>query len=177
GSGALYGKKEILEQMEPFLYGGDMIGSVWMDHATWNDLPWKFEAGTPSIAQQIGLGAAVDYLSGLGMEAIRAHEQELTTYALEQLNAVPGVRVIGNAPQRGGVVSFEVDGIHPHDLSQLLDQDGVAVRAGNHCAQPLHRLLGLAATCRASFYFYNTKAEVDALVTAVQHAKEFFGAE
>lgn len=175
GSGVLYGKRHLLETMEPFLAGGEMIRSVSLEGATWNELPWKFEAGTPSIAQQIALGSAVDYLDSLGMDAIFAHEQQLTAYALEKLRAIPGLEIYGHAPQRGGVIAFNVQGIHPHDLAQVLDQQGVAVRAGHHCAQPLHQRLGQAATCRASFYFYNTEAEVDALVAAIGQAKRFFG--
>ncbi|MDH7568902.1 MAG: cysteine desulfurase [Armatimonadota bacterium] len=174
-SGALYGRRAILEAMDPFLAGGDMISAVWLDRATWNELPYKFEAGTPNIAQQIGLGAAVEYLAGVGMDAIHAHEQRLTRYALQRLREVKGLEVYGDAPDRGGVISFNVQGIHPHDLAQVLDQEGVAVRAGNHCAQPLHRKLGQVASCRASFYLYNTEAEVDALVHAIQRAKAFFG--
>ena len=175
-SGVLYGKRPLLEAMDPFLGGGDMISSVWLDRATWNELPWKFEAGTPSISQQIGLGIAVDYLDQIGMDRIARHEQEITAYALDRLREVAGLEIYGSAPQRGGVVSFNVEGVHPHDLAQLLDQEGVAVRAGNHCAQPLHRLLGTVASCRASFYLYNTEAEVDALVAAIGTAQRFFGA-
>lgn len=174
-SGALYGKRHLLEEMDPFLAGGDMISSVSFERATWNDLPYKFEAGTPNIAQQIGLGAAVEYLEGIGMAAIHEHEQRLAAYALDRLSRIPGLEIFGHAPDRGGVVSFDVAGIHPHDLAQLLDEDGVAVRAGNHCAQPLHRLLGHVATCRASFHLYNTEAEVDALCEAIRHAQRFFG--
>ncbi|MBI3947176.1 MAG: cysteine desulfurase [Armatimonadetes bacterium] len=176
GSGALYGKRHLLEAMDPFLAGGDMISSVSLEGATWNELPWKFEAGTPSIAQQIALGTAVDYLSDIGMEAVFAHEQELTAYALDRLGSIPGLEVYGSAPQRGGVISFNVEGIHPHDLAQVLDQEGVAARAGNHCAQPLHRRLGQPASCRASLYLYNTEDEVEALVRGIRLAKTFFGA-
>ncbi len=176
-SGALYGKREILESMEPFLAGGDMISSVWLDHAAWNEVPWQFEAGTPAIAEQIGLGAAVEYLTSVGMEAIHAHEQRLTAYALAQLQAIPAVEIYGEAPARAGVISFLVAGIHPHDLAQLLDQEGIAVRAGNHCAQPLHRVLDQVATCRASFYLDTTEAEVDALVAGIRRAQRFFGVE
>lgn len=174
GIGVLYGKRELLEAMPPFLTGGDMINSVTMEGATWADIPVKFEAGTPSFVESIGLGAAVDYLSALGMEAVRAHEHEIVSYALERLVEVPGVTILGPTdPEiRGGAVAFTVKGIHPHDLGTLLDREGVAIRTGHHCAQPLHTCLGLTASARASFYVYNEPHEVDALIEAIYKAKQ-----
>ncbi len=182
GIGILYGKRDLLEAMPPFMGGGDMIRSVGLRHSTWNDLPWKFEAGTPAIAEAIGLGAAIDYLGALGMENVQRHEQAVTRYALEQLQAVPGVTLYGppstmnqGTAQRGGVVSFTVGEIHPHDLASILDQEaGVAIRAGHHCAQPLMDRYGLAATARASFYVYTLPEEIDALVKGLQKAIEIF---
>jgi cysteine desulfurase / selenocysteine lyase len=176
GIGILYGKMELLEAMPPFLGGGDMIKEVKLRSYRPNSLPYKFEAGTPAIAEAVGLGAAVDYLSSLGMEAIAAHEHEITEYALERLEEVPGVKVFGpGAQNKGGVAAFTLDGVHPHDVAQILDQDGIAVRAGHHCAQPLHERFGLPATSRASFYLYNTKEEVDLLVDGIYKVKEVFG--
>jgi cysteine desulfurase/selenocysteine lyase len=176
GIGVLYGKRRLLEEMDPFLGGGDMIKEVHLNGARWNDLPWKFEAGTPSIAEGIALGAAVDYLCGIGMESIYAHEQELTGYALERVSSIPGVTVYGPpAGHKGGIVTFTVDGIHPHDLATLLDQVGIAIRAGHHCAMPLHERLGLPASARASFYLYTLPEEIDALVHALYQAKDIFG--
>ncbi|MBC7226029.1 MAG: cysteine desulfurase [Thermoflexales bacterium] len=176
GIGVLYGKEALLEAMPPFLGGGDMIRKVEWESATWNRLPWKFEAGTPAFVEGIGLGAAVDYLTGIGMEAILAHERELTAYAMERLSALPGLNIIGPpAHQRGGVVAFTFRGIHPHDIAHMLDMEGIAVRAGHHCAQPLHRRLGLTATVRASFYLYNTADEVDRLVQALERVGEVLG--
>jgi len=178
GSGVLFGKPELLEKMPPFLGGGEMISRVELERSTWNELPWKFEAGTPPIAPIIGLGAAVDYLQAVGMEAIQAHEQELTPYALEALRNAESVTVYGCAPQRAAVIAFNLEGetgeVHPHDLATLLDHEGIAIRAGHHCAQPLMRRLGVVATARASFYLYNTKAEVDMLVEALSRARRFF---
>jgi len=175
GVGVLYGRPELLEEMEPFLTGGGMIRRVGRTEATWADLPCKFEAGTPAIAEAVGLGAAVDYLSAVGMEAVWAHEQELADYALERLEESPGVHVIGPpAEERCGVVAFTVKSIHPHDLAQALDFEGVAIRAGFHCAQPLHKRLGLEATARASLYLYNTREEVDRLVEGIQKAQGWF---
>ena len=175
GIGVLYGRPELLEEMPPFLSGGGMIRRVGRLEATWDDLPWKFEAGTSAIAEAVGLGAAVDYLSAVGMEAVWAHEQELAAYALERLAEVSEVRVIGPpAGERSGVVSFIVESIHPHDLAQALDREGVAIRAGFHCAQPLHERFGLGATARASFYLYNTREEVDRLVEGIQKAQDWF---
>ena len=176
GIGVLYGKEALLEAMPPFLGGGDMIRKVEWESATWNRLPWKFEAGTPAFVEGIGLGAAVDYLTGIGMEAIAAHERELTAYAMERLSALPGLNIIGPpAHQRGGVVAFTFRGIHPHDVAHMLDMEGIAVRAGHHCAQPLHRRLGLTATVRASFYLYNTAGEVDALAQALERIGAMMG--
>ncbi|MGB3717481.1 MAG: cysteine desulfurase [Candidatus Promineifilaceae bacterium] len=175
GVGVLYGKRALLEEMPPFLGGGDMIRRVELDGSTWNDLPWKFEAGTPSIAEGIGLGAAVDYLSGIGMEAIHAYEQFITGYALEALSEVKGIRVLGPAAtQKGGVAAFTLDGVHPHDISQLLDEDEVAIRAGHHCAMPLHQKLSLPASARASFYLYTTTEDIDRLVAGLNRVREVF---
>jgi cysteine desulfurase / selenocysteine lyase len=176
GIGILYGKRDLLEAMPPFLGGGEMIRSVGLRQSTWNDLPWKFEAGTPAIAEAIGLGAAVDYLNALGMENVRLHEQELTAYAMQQLPAIPGLTIYGPpASRRGGVISFTLGDIHPHDLASILDQEaGVAVRAGHHCAQPLHERLGLAASARASFYVYTIKEEIDILAQGLRRAIQIF---
>ncbi|MCS6773361.1 MAG: SufS family cysteine desulfurase [Thermoflexales bacterium] len=173
GIGVLYGKRELLEAMPPFLTGGDMISYVGFDGVRWNDVPLKFEAGTPAFIEAIGLGAAVDYLQALGMSAVRAHEVEITSYALECISTLPGVRLFGplDPNRRGGVVTFAVERIHPHDLASLLDQEGVAIRAGHHCAQPLHQRLGVNATARASFYIYTLPTEVDALVRAIERAR------
>ncbi len=177
GSGALYGRKELLEAMPPFLGGGEMIRTVTFERTTFNDVPYKFEAGTPAIAQAIGLGAAVDYLTKIGMERIRAHEIELVAYALERLQEVDDITIYGAAlpEQRGGVIAFNIGDIHPHDLATFLDAHGICIRAGHHCAQPLMRRLNVAATARASFYLYNTPDEVDALVEALHQAVKFFG--
>jgi cysteine desulfurase/selenocysteine lyase len=176
GIGVLWGRPEILEEMDPFLGGGEMIREVRLDHSTWNDLPYKFEAGTMSIAQAIGLGAAVDYLDGLGMESIREHERRLGDYAYEKIREIEGITIYGPEKNRTGLVSFTLPEVHPHDLSQILDEEGIAIRSGHHCAQPLMRRLGVAATARASFYLYNTEEEVDALVGALERSREFFGA-
>ena len=175
GIGILYGKREHLEAMPPWMGGGDMIARVRLEGSTWNELPYKFEAGTPIIAGAIGLGHAVDYLSALGMDKIHAHEQMMTAYALERLAEVPGLTMYGpEAGQKGAVAAFTMEGIHPHDLAQLLDAEGIAVRAGHHCAMPLHDELGIPATTRASFYLYNTPAEVDALIEGLYQAKTTF---
>jgi len=173
GIGVLYAKAELLEAMPPFLTGGDMISYVGFDEIRWNDVPLKFEAGTPAFVEAIGLDAAVDYLSALNMDAVRDHEREMTAYALERMAEVPGAKIIGptDADIRGGVVTFTLDKIHPHDLASLLDLEGVAIRAGHHCAQPLHQRLGLNATARASFYVYSETREVDALIEAIYKAK------
>jgi len=175
-SGGLYAKREVLEEMDPFLGGGEMINEVFHDHATWNVIPSKFEAGTMNIAQEVGLAAAIDYLTDLGMEAVHAREQELTGYALEQLDRA-GARIFGpmDATKRGGAISFAYQDVHPHDLAEILNAEGVAVRAGHHCAQLLMRRFGVPATTRASFSVYNTEAEVDALVVALAKAQDIFG--
>ena len=177
GSGVLWGRRELLEAMPPFLGGGDMIREVHLRRSEWNDIPWKFEAGTPDISAAIGLGAAADYLRDLGMDAIRAHEQELVAYALDVLpREVPGIELYGpSAEQRGGVVSFNVPGVHPHDVAQVLDRFGVAIRAGHHCTMPLHERLDLSATARASFGVFNTTADIDALVAALREVQALFG--
>jgi cysteine desulfurase/selenocysteine lyase len=177
GIGVLYGKRELLEAMPPFMGGGDMIGKVGLRKSTWNVLPWKFEAGTPAIAEAIGQGVAVDYLSALGMENVLRHEQAITNYALQQLQSVPGLTIYGpqSADKRGGVISFTLGDIHPHDLASILDQEmGVAVRAGHHCAQPLMEHFGLAATARASFYVYTTPEEIDVLLQGLHKALHIF---
>ncbi|MBI2237273.1 MAG: cysteine desulfurase, partial [Actinobacteria bacterium] len=175
-SGGLYAKREILEAMDPFFGGGEMIREVFHDHATWNEVPYKFEAGTMNIAQEVALGAAVDYLESLGMQAVRAHEEEITAYALDRLLDV-GATVFGpkDVSVRGGAVSFWYREIHPHDLATILNEEGVAIRAGHHCAQLVMRRYGVPATARASFYVYNTKEEVDALVAALSKAEDVFG--
>jgi cysteine desulfurase/selenocysteine lyase len=177
GIGVLWGRSEVLDELPPFLGGGEMIETVDMAGSTFAPLPHKFEAGTPPIAQAVGLGAAVDYLSGLGMRAVQAHEQALTAYALQRLGEVEGVRFIGpRLPiSRGGTVSFTLDGVHPHDVGHLLDEQGVAVRVGHHCARPVCVRYGIPATTRASFYVYTTTAEIDALVEGVERVKRFFG--
>src|SRR5437899_2777671 len=175
GAGILYGRRELLEAMDPFMAGGDMIKTVRVEETTYHDLPWKFEAGTQAIAEVIGLGAAVDYLNDLGMDAVRAHELDITEYAYEALSDVDGLTVYGPPPsRRAGVISFSLDGIHPHDLATIADRDQVCLRAGHHCAMPLMTRLGLAATARASFYVYTLKSDVDRLVTSIQEAQRIF---
>jgi len=175
GIGALYGKASLLEAMPPFLGGGDMIKAVHLESFTPNAIPHKFEAGTPAIAEAVGFSAAVAYLTGVGMEAVAAHEQEIIAYTLERLEEIPGVRVLGpSEDKKGGVAAFVLEGVHPHDVAQILDHYGVAVRAGHHCAQPLHEKFDLKATTRASFYLYNTRAEVDKLVEAIYQVKKIF---
>ena len=174
GVGVLYGREELLEEMPPFMGGGEMIREVWADRATWNELPHKFEAGTMNVAQAVGMGAAIDYLEDLGMDSIRAHEIELTGYAMEQI-AATGATIYGPpVEERGGVLSFNLDEVHPHDMATILDQDGLCIRAGHHCAQPLMRRFGVAATARASFYVYNTREDVDVLVDSLQRSKGWF---
>jgi cysteine desulfurase / selenocysteine lyase len=177
GIGVLHGDRELLERMPPFLTGGDMIASVSFESVTWNELPYKFEAGTPPIAEAVGLGAAVDYLDELGMERVRAHELHLTAYMLERLAQVPGLRVVGppTAERRGGLASFTIEGMHPHDVAELADRAGVCIRAGHHCAQPLMRCLGVSATARASVGVYNDASDIDALIDALTAGREVFG--
>ena len=176
GIGCLYGKRSILREMEPFLYGGDMIRKVTFDDATWNELPWKYEAGTPLIAEGIALAEAADYLDDVGLAAIQRHEQELSEYALEQLAAAPDVETYG--PPRGadrvGLVAFTLEGVHPHDLASIVNEHGIAIRAGDHCTQPLHDRLGITASAPASFYLYNTREEIDILIDALDDARDLF---
>ena len=178
GVGVLYARRELLEEMDPFLGGGEMIRRVQLEESTWNDVPWKFEAGTPNIADVCAFGAAIDYLQELGMENVRAHEIELVRAALERLSEVPGITIYGpkEANDRGGVVAFNLDEVHPHDLGTVLDQHGVAIRAGHHCAQPLMRCLDVVATARASFYVYNTIDELDTLIEGIHAAARLFRA-
>ncbi len=177
GIGVLWGRMALLESMDPFMGGGDMILTVSMEQSTWADVPAKFEAGTPNVGDAVALGAAVDYLSALGMDEVRRHEREITDYALRRLADVPGVSIFGvpDAEHRGGVVSFELEGVHPHDIGQVLDTKGVAIRTGHHCAQPVMLALNVPATARASFYIYNTTAEVDALASGLEEVGRFFG--
>jgi cysteine desulfurase/selenocysteine lyase len=174
GIGILYGKAAILERMQPFKGGGDMILSVTFEKTTYNTIPHKFEAGTPPIAAAIGLGAAVDYLSALGMDKIAAHEIDLLNYATEQVNGMPGVRIIGTAEKKAAVLSFAIAGVHPHDVGTLLNQDGIAIRTGHHCAQPVMQRFKVPATSRASFAFYNNMAEVDALIAGIRNVQKVF---
>ncbi|MFM0898696.1 cysteine desulfurase [Streptococcus suis] len=176
GIGVLYGKEELLNRMSPVEFGGEMIDFVYEQSATWKELPWKFEAGTPNIAGAIGLGVAIDYLTEIGMDAIQAHEAELVDYVFPKLQAIPGLTIYGSQDlsKRTGVIAFNLDDLHPHDVATALDYEGVAVRAGHHCAQPLLRYLQVPATVRASFYIYNTKADCDKLVEAIIKTKEFF---
>ena len=175
GLGILYGKREILDGMPPYMGGGEMIRRVTLEGSQWNDLPHKFEAGTPAIAEAVGLGAAVDYLSALGMENILAHERIVVEYAMDRLAEVPGLTVYGpDTDKRNGVATFNLKNVHAHDVAQLLDANGVAIRAGHHCAMPLHQRLGVPATARASFYIYNTKEDVDALIEAIYNARKVF---
>lgn len=176
GIGVLYGKRQWLEQMEPVEFGGEMIDFVNLFDSTWKELPWKFEAGTPNIAGAIALGAAVDYLNEIGMENIHRYEQELVDYVLPKLHEIDGITTYGpqDPKHHTGVIAFNLDGIHPHDVATALDMEGIAVRAGHHCAQPLMNYLNLPATARASFYFYNTKEDADRLIEAIQATKEFF---
>jgi cysteine desulfurase/selenocysteine lyase len=177
GVGVLHGRSELLEAMPPFLTGGDMIASVDFRSATWNELPMKFEAGTPPVAEAVGLAAATDYLSAIGMERVRAHERELTAHMLARLAEVPGLRVVGppDADRRGGLASFTIEGIHPHDIAELVNRGGVCIRAGHHCAQPLMRCLGVGATARASVGVYNERSDIDALIDALIAGREIFG--
>jgi cysteine desulfurase/selenocysteine lyase len=176
--GILYGKRALLDAMDPFLGGSDMIREVFMDHSTWNELPWKFEAGTPAIMEGIAMGAAIDYLNALGMDNVRAHERALVDYALDKLKDVDGIRIVGplDPAQRGGVIAFAVPEVHPHDVAQIFDREGICVRAGHHCAMPLHEHYGLAATTRASFYVYNVPEEIDKLVDTLALVRRIFKA-
>jgi cysteine desulfurase/selenocysteine lyase len=175
GIGVLFGKRERLEAMRPFHGGGEMIFEVTEDNVTYNDPPHRFEAGTPPIVQAIGLGAALDYMDSVGRERIAAHEADLKAYAHERLRSINSLRIFGDAPNKGAIVSFELQGIHAHDVSMVIDRQGVAVRAGTHCAQPLLKRFGVTSTCRASFGMYNTRGEVDVLVEALEKARKFFG--
>ncbi len=176
GAGGLYGRRELLEAMPPFLTGGEMIRSVRLERTSWNELPWKFEAGTPAIAEVVGMGAAIDYLTAVGLDAIHAHEAEITRYALDRLGEVPGVTVLGpeEPSQRGGVVSFTLDGVHPHDVAEILDSVAVCVRAGHHCTQPVMERLGVPATTRASFYLYTLPDEVDRMIEGLHLVRRTF---
>jgi cysteine desulfurase/selenocysteine lyase len=175
GIGGVWGRQELLQRMSPFELGGSMIRKVTLETTTWADLPLKFEAGTPPIAEAYGLGQAIDYLNGVGLEAIERHEHELTEYAMERLAELPYVNVFGPpAERRAGIISFEVDGVHPHDVAQILDSEGIAVRAGHHCTQPLMTHLGVTATTRASFYLYSLPEEIDRLVEGLARAKATF---
>ncbi|HEU5003391.1 MAG TPA: cysteine desulfurase [Actinomycetota bacterium] len=177
GIGFVWGRPELLEAMHPFHGGGEMISDVWLDHSTYNEVPYKFEAGTPPFAEAVSLGAAIDYLNGIGIKAIRDHEVELTRYGLERLSEVPGMTIYGprDAEVKGGVIAFNLGDVHAHDVGTIMDTQGVAIRAGHHCAKPLMRKLGVPATARASFYLYNTEEEVDALVEALAEVTKLFG--
>ena len=174
GIGALWGKIELLNEMDPFMGGGEMIETVTMESSTWNEIPYKFEAGTPNFAQAVGLGAAVDYLKTIGMSTIAEHENTLTAYALNKINQIEGIRIHGSADERAGVISFNVDGIHPHDLAQFLNEDNIAIRVGHHCAQPLLSTLGETATARLSFYIYNDESDVDKFYNSLTNIRKYF---
>jgi len=174
GIGALWGKTELLDGIEPFMGGGEMIETVTMESSTWNEIPYKFEAGTPNFAQAVGLGAAVDYLKTIGMSTIAEHEKTLTAYALNKINQIEGIRIHGSADERAGVISFNVDGIHPHDLAQFLNEDNIALRVGHHCAQPLLSTLGETATARLSFYIYNDESDVDKFYDSLTNIRKYF---
>jgi cysteine desulfurase/selenocysteine lyase len=176
GIGVLHGRRELLESMRPFIGGGHMISMVGEQESTWNELPWKFEAGTSAIAEAVGLDAAIKYLSDIGMDTVRAHEAELTAYALERLPEVPGITIFGptDLDKRGGTVSFAIEGMHPHDIAELLGRENVCIRAGHHCAQPLMRNLGVPATARASFHVYNSRQDIDKLIDALHNARKVF---
>jgi cysteine desulfurase/selenocysteine lyase len=177
GIGALYAKESYLQSMEPFLSGGEMILRVTLDSVTYNELPWKFEAGTPNYEGAIGLKAAIEYLENVGMDTIESYERGLTTYALEKMKTVPDIFLYGplDSAKKGGIMAFNIKGVHSHDIGTILDNEGIAIRAGHHCAQPLMIDCGVSAMARASFYFYNTKQEIDLLVTALKKTKEIFG--
>ncbi|MEZ4516823.1 MAG: cysteine desulfurase [Chloroflexota bacterium] len=175
GVGVLWARRELLEAMPPFMGGGDMIRRVTLEGSTWNELPWKFEAGTPRIAEAIGLGTAVRYLTEIGMDDVHAHEQFITNYAMESLSEIPGLTILGpRGAQHGGLTSFTLDGVHPHDIAEILDKDGIAIRAGHHCAMPLHQKLGISASARASFYLHTTTEEIDALTRSLHRVREVF---
>jgi len=174
GIGILWGKTELLDKMDPFMGGGEMIETVTMESSTWNEIPYKFEAGTPNFAQAVGLGAAVDYLKTIGMSTIAEHEKMLTAYALNKINQIEGIRIHGSADERAGVISFNVDGIHPHDLAQFLNEDNIAIRVGHHCAQPLLSTLGETATARLSFYIYNDESDVDKFYNSLTNIRKYF---
>lgn len=176
GIGVLYGKENILEEMDPFLGGGEMISQVWLDRATWNDIPWKFEAGTPNVEGAIGLGSAIDYLKNIGMEKVHEEERKLTGYAMERLKEIEGIRIYGpqNLDIKSGVISFNIPNIHPHDIGTILDYEGIAVRVGSHCAQPLMERFGVSSMVRASFYIYNIPEEIDIMIDALKKVKEIF---
>jgi len=174
GIGALYGKADLLNAMPPYQGGGDMIRSVSFARTEYNDLPWKFEAGTPNVAGAIGLGAALDYVSALGIDAIAAHEHDLLAYATQEASRIPGLRIIGTAPRKASILSFVLDGVHPHDIGTILDRGGVAIRAGHHCAMPLMQRFGIAGTARASFALYNTRDDVDALLAGIDEVRRMF---
>jgi cysteine desulfurase/selenocysteine lyase len=174
GIGVLWAREALLEAMPPYMGGGDMIRAVHLEESTWNDLPWKFEAGTPDVGGAVGLAAAIDYVDGIGFGAIGAREHELAGYALERLNSVEGLELHGHAPRRGAVFSFSLGSVHPHDIAQYLDREGIAVRAGHHCAQPLMKRLAVPATTRASLAFYNTEEEIDRLAVALEGARRFW---
>ncbi|MFB0842553.1 cysteine desulfurase [Paenibacillus oleatilyticus] len=175
GIGALYGRKELLLEMEPIEFGGEMIDHVGLYDSTWKDLPWKFEGGTPIIAGAVGLGAAIDFLESIGLDAIEQHEKQLAAYAMERMLQIDGLTIYGPQQNRAGLITFNLDDVHPHDVATVLDADGIAVRAGHHCCQPLMRWLNVTATARASFYLYNTEADVDRLVASLIKTKEYFG--
>jgi cysteine desulfurase / selenocysteine lyase len=176
GIGVLWGRRELLDQLPPFLGGGEMIETVTMERSTYAPIPHKFEAGTPPIVEAVGLGAAVDYLSAIGMDNVRTHEETITRYALDGLSTVKGLTVLGprSTQDRGGAIAFELAGIHPHDVSQVLDSRGIAVRAGHHCAKPAHKRFGVQSSTRASSYLYTTPAEIDALVDGLEYTKKYF---
>jgi cysteine desulfurase / selenocysteine lyase len=177
--GILYGKRALLEAMPPFMTGGDMISQVHLESSSWNELPWKFEAGTPAIVESIGLGVAVDYLNALGMENVRAHERDLAAYALDKMRDLPEIQILGplDPDARGGVIAFAVPEVHPHDVAQIFDREGICVRGGHHCAMPLHEYYGIAATTRASFYVYNIPEEIDKLVETLARVRKLFKAK
>jgi cysteine desulfurase/selenocysteine lyase len=174
GIGVLYGRASLLEAMDPFLGGGDMIASVTFERSTWNDLPYKFEAGTPHIAGAVGLHAALDYIESIGFERIEEHERALLDYGTALLNGIPGVRIIGTAPHKGSILSFVIDGVHPHDIGTIVDREGIAIRTGHHCAQPVMERFGVPATARASLAMYNTAGELDALGHALERVRAVF---